>query len=127
MYCVADGDMNVAFSSCADHTSLLPAPSHSVEELDIETNVFEVQKDGELIFGFPKINYARMVPSGGELLKEMIEDAICKASKLTSLRIGDYMAVELTPVCPLASGEESEVSFKATFCGKGLYDLKLIF
>lgn len=127
LYCVADGDMNVAFSSCADHTSLLPAPSHSVEELDIETNVFEVQKDSELIFGFPKVNYARMVPSGGELLKEMIEDAICKASKLTSLRIGDYMAVELTPVCPLASREEGEVSFKTTFCGNGLYDLKLIF
>jgi hypothetical protein len=37
------------------------------------------------------------------------------------------MAVELTPVCPLASREEGEVSFKATFCGKSLYDIKLIF
>jgi hypothetical protein len=98
-----------------------------VEELDNEADVFEVKKNDELIFGFPKVNYARMVPSGGELLKEMIEEAICKASKLTSLRIGDYMAVELTPVCPLAGREEGEVSFKATFCGNGLYDLKLIF
>ena len=127
MYCAADVDMNVAFASCVDHTSLLPAPSHSVENLDIETNVFEVQKNDEFLFGFPKVNYARTVPSGGELLKEMVEEAICKASKLTSLRIGDYMAVELAPLCPLASREEGDVSFKATFCGNGLYDIKLIF
>ena len=127
MYCVADGNTNVAFTSCADHTSLLPAPSHSMEELDNEANVFEVKKNDEFLFGFPKINYARMVPSGGELLKEMIEDAICNASKLTSLRIGDYMAVELTPLCPLAGREEGEASFKATFCGNVLYDIKLIF
>lgn len=127
MYCMAGDGHDLAFASCVDHTSLLPAPSHSVEELDNEANAFEVHKNNELIFGFPKINYARTESAEEGQLKDMVEDAICKASRLTSLRIGDYMAVELTPVCHLASREEGEISFKAAFCGNSLYDLKLIF
>jgi hypothetical protein len=57
----------------------------------------------------------------------MIEYAICKASQLTSLRIGDFVAVELAGQQPMAVRTDGEVRLSATFCEKNLFDLKLIF
>lgn len=59
--------------------------------------------------------------------KERIEDGICTASVLTSLRIGDLVAVELAPMELLATRGEGSVEFKAVFCENDLYDLKLVF
>ena len=121
LYCHTEGGNNgAAFTSCADHTSLLPSPLYNTETMESEGNVYEVLKNGEVIFR----------NSGTELMhseKEMIEEAICKASTLTSLRIGDFVAVELAPADLIASKEEESVSFKATYNENTLYDLKLIF
>lgn len=84
--------------------------------MENEDNEYKVFKNGELI-------YSRLT----DTLKATVEDAICKASELTSLRIGDLVAVELTPVSPLTSRQEGEVSFKATYCENELYDMKVIF
>ena len=40
--------------------------------------------------------------------KELVEDAICKASKLISVRIGDYVAVELDEIRQLTESEAKE-------------------
>lgn len=59
--------------------------------------------------------------------RHLLEDAICNASRLTSLRIGDFVAAELTPLQSLATREESEVSVKGTFCDNDIFDFKIIF
>jgi hypothetical protein len=124
MYCNTG---EIAFTSCADHTSLLPAPLYNPVVMESIDNVYEVKKNGETVFGFPRVAFAKdMVPAESSL-KEMVEEALCKASRLTSLRIGDFVAVELTPVSPLASRQEGEISFKATYCENELYDMKVIF
>ena len=45
--------------------------------------------------------------------KELVEDAICKASKLISVRIGDYVAVELDEIRQLTESKAKE--FKVIF------------
>ncbi len=107
----------VASASCADHTSLLPFPLYNPIVLENEENTYNILKNGESIF----------TVKGGCALKSEVEAAICKASQLTSLRIGDFVAIELASVAPLASRTEIEAAVKSTFCGNELYDFRIIF
>ncbi len=107
----------LASASCADHTSLLPFPLYNPVVLENEGVEYEVIKNDESIF---------KTAAGGSLKAE-IEAAVCKASQLTSLRIGDFVAVELAPVAPLASRTDGQVSFKAGFCENELYCFKIVF
>ncbi len=107
----------IASASCADHTSLLPFPLYNPIVLENEENTYEVLKNNESIFNI----------SAGEALKMRIEETICKASQLTSLRIGDFVAVELASLAPLASRPDGQASFKATFCENESYNFKVIF
>lgn len=116
-----------AFTSCVDHSSLLPSPLYNTVVMENEENVFEVRRNGDTVFGIPKASFARSASLNDSSLKEIVEDAICKASALTSLRIGDYVAVELTPAGLLASREEGEVALHGTYCENDIFDLKIIF
>ncbi len=107
----------VASASCADHTSLLPFPLYNLLVLDNDEVEYEVMKNDESIFK----------TAAGLKLRDDIEEALCKASQLTSLRIGDFVALELAPVSALASRADGKVSFKATFCENELYNIQLIF
>lgn len=108
LYC---GDDPLAFSSCLDHTSLLPMPLFNPVVLDNQEN--------EYSFGGLAGNL--------EGVREMLEDALCKASQRVSLRIGDLVAVELKSMTVLAERSAGERGFKAEFCGNVLFDLKVIF
>ena len=120
LYCHTSESTDIAFTSCADHTSLLPAPLYNPVVMENEENIFEVKKNGEKIFTSRDISIDAS-------LKEVIEDAICKASRLTTLRIGDFIAVELAPVSLMAASCDGETSLKATYCENELFDIKLIF
>jgi hypothetical protein len=121
LYCHTEGGNNeAAFTSCADHTSLLPSPLFSKETLESEMGAYEVRKNNELIFDSTSAEKSAS-------LKEMLEEAICKASALTSLRIGDFVAVELAPAGILASKDEGSAAFRASYCENDMYDFKLIF
>jgi hypothetical protein len=121
LYCHTEGGNNeAAFTSCADHTSLLPSPLFSKETLESEMGAYEVRKNNELIFDSTRAEKSAS-------LKEMLEEAICKASALTSLRIGDFVAVELAPAGLLASKDEGSAAFRASYCENDMYDFKLIF
>ena len=120
LYCHTSESPDIAFTSCADHTSNLPAPLYNPVVMENEDNIFEVKKNGEKIFTSRDISIEAS-------LKEVIEDAICKASRLTSLRIGDFIAVELAPVSLMAASCDGETSLKATYCENELFDIKLIF
>ena len=120
LYCHTSESPDIAFTSCADHTSILPAPLYNPVVMENEDNIFEVKKNGEKIFTSRDISIEAS-------LKEVIEDAICKASRLTSLRIGDFIAVELAPVSLMAASCDGETSLKATYCENELFDIKLIY
>ena len=84
---------------------------------EAEGNALEICKNDEVIFSLA-------TPAN---LLQAAEEAICKASQLTSLRIGDYVAVELAPASVLAEKTEGSLSFKATFCENEIFNFKVIF
>lgn len=117
LYCSHDSEpFRLAFSSCMDHTSLLPFPLYNIAVMENGSNTFEICKEGTGIF--------RDTTEG---LKEKLEDAICLASKTTSLRIGDFVAVELAEITDLATRDEGVASLRAEFCGNEVLSLKLFF
>lgn len=137
MYCATDE----AVTSCADHTSILPMPLYNPEVLDGKME-FIVTKNGNLaaarsIAAVLQAGKTGLVSSTGQNdlvmstgqgeWRHLLEDAICNASRLTSLRIGDFVAAELTPLQSLAAREESEVSVKGIFCDNDIFDFKIIF
>ena len=57
----------------------------------------------------------------------LIGKAVCNASKLTSLRIGDFVAVETRPAERLVSRHEGKAGMKASYCGNELFDFRIFF
>ena len=92
-----------------------PAPSIDPSSLDGQSDRLEVLKNGTAIH------------ECSNLSKEELESAICVASRLTSLRIGDFVAVELAPMQILSSRDEVQAQLKATYGENSLIDLKIQF
>ncbi|MGM9735563.1 MAG: hypothetical protein ACI3ZL_04055 [Candidatus Cryptobacteroides sp.] len=111
------GDLlpDIAAASCADHTSILPFPLYNPVVFDKPGNSFLLTKDGKPVFGCTV-----------EGMTKKIEDAICEASVLTSLRIGDVVAVELAAPQVLSTREEKECAIAATFCDNDTFDFNII-
>ena len=113
LYCDEDA---IAFSSCLDHTSLLPMPLYNPAVFENEENTFS------LTAGKQHMEYK----SNAEV-KTALEEAICKASERVSLRIGDLVVVELAQMKTIAERRDGEIQLKAEFCDNCLFDLKVIF
>ena len=113
MYCAIDG----AISAFVDHTSILPHPLYNPVVLEGE-NVFEVIKNGE------KAEFGAVAMSEA---KDLLQAAICNASQLTSLRIGDFVAVELAPQQLLASRTDGETALSGRFCENEIFNYMIIF
>jgi len=109
------GNSEIAFSSCTDHTSILPAPLYNPVVMENEENMFEVFKQGETIF------------RTGTAHRGLLEDSICRASQMTSLRIGDMVAIELSHISLLADRSEGEIRLEASYCENSLSDFRIIF
>ena len=109
MYCATDE----AVTSCADHTSILPMPLYNPEVLDGRKE-FVVTKNGN------------QTTELGEW-RHLLEDAICNASRLTSLRIGDFVAVEMDNIQVLASKEKGQTVLEGRFNEETTLCFKLIF
>jgi hypothetical protein len=107
---------SIAFSSCMDHTSLLPMPLYNTAVFENEENIFRLTAEDK-----------HMEYHSNSEVMAVLEDAICKASERVSLRIGDLVAVELAPMEVSAERKDGETSLKAEFCENSLFDLKVIF
>ncbi len=106
----------VAFSSCLDHTSILPFPLYNPVVLKNGANEFEIRCSGKEIGRY-----------AGEGFMELIEKSICEVSQRVSLRIGDIVAVELDRIKSLTERSYGEVRFEGLYCENKLFDQKLIF
>lgn len=103
-------------ASCCDHTSLLPAPLYNPVTLNGD-NSFILEFNGNRI----------CEKAVSELEAGIIDKAISKASELTSLRIGDFIAIELSEIQELTTRKEGVGQLKATYCDNELFDFKIIF
>lgn len=112
-----DPAMSFAASSCMDHTSLLPHPLYDTAEFEKEESCFYVDVNEETVFRTESSVH----------IKEQLENAICEASGYISLRIGDYVAVELAESSVLAERQAGETTFRSVFCDNDLYGMKVIF
>lgn len=104
-----------ACASCIDHTSFLPLIVYNPLTLGSEDNEFVLERDGQRLFSTSTLDAA-----------EIIEDAITGASQRIYLRIGDLVAIELSPRSPIASKGDGSVHVKGTFCDNELMDIDLI-
>ena len=111
--------LEIAYASCADHTSLLPMPLYNPVVLDNPDNDFEVIGNDVKIWG--------LIESAQNDSRKLLESVICRSSKLTSLRIGDFVAAELAPVRMLVSREKGSFGLRASYCENDLFDVKIVF
>lgn len=107
---------NIAFSSCMDHTSILPMPLYNPVVFENGDNAFNIEAGGK-----------SMTFTASEAIKKALEETICKASERVSLRIGDMVALELSPLEIAAERSIGEAIIKGEFCENSLFDLKVIF
>ena len=109
-------------SEVADRSSILPYPLFQPVVLESEKEFVvscqhEAQDDAAAL-------RQNIFLSG---TKDILEDAICNASQLTSLRIGDFVAVELRELQKLASREEANIVVKGEFCEKDVFSFNIVF
>lgn len=103
-----------AAASCIDHTSILPFPMYNTITLESGENRFGLFLDGKEIY-----STANGTPG-------MIEEAIVSASRHVSLRIGDMICVELSPIAPLTMKDEKKSEIHALYCGNETFRLNII-
>ena len=118
-----------ALVSCIDRSSILPMPLYEPCVMD-GCEGFSVRiGDGKSVEGNGQceISLCHVLPTGQGEWKELLEETICRASELTSLRIGDFVAVELEVMKRLASKEAGTTSVKGTFCENEIFDFNVIF
>ena len=113
VYC---NDGNIAFSSCMDHTSILPMPLYNPVVFENGDNTFSIN------VGEKSLTY-----HADETIRKALEETISKASERVSLRIGDMVALELSPLDIAAERNLGEAGIRGEFCESQLFDLKVIF
>lgn len=109
------GISDLAFTSCADHTSVLPFPLYNPVVMENGNNTFVIRKDNEVLY---------TCQADGV---NAIEKAIIQASQKTSLRIGDLIAAELAPIDLLASRKDGDVHIDGVFCENDIFSFRIIF
>ena len=108
-------------SHIVDKTSILPHPLFQPVVLEGEKEfVVSCQHDAQ---GDAALSH-NIILSGA---KDLLEEALCNASQLTSLRIGDFVAVELKELQKLACKEDGNVAVKGEFCEKEIFSFNIIF
>ena len=104
-------------SEVVDRSSILPHPLF----LPV---VLEDDKEFIVSTSSAVMTSSSVILSGA---RDLLEEGICNASQLTSLRIGDFVAVELKELQKLASKEDGTVSIKGEFCEKEIFGFNIIF
>ena len=125
MYC--SGQAIRQLSHIVDKTSILPHPLFQPVVLEDEkefTVSTKVAGTGSNAEASVILSDSPVILSGA---KDLLEEALCKASELTSLRIGDFVAVELREPQKLACREDGKVAVKGEFCEKEIFSFNIIF
>ena len=100
--------------SYIDKSSILPMPLYNPVVME-DAKEFEMTVNGKV----------RTLTVSA--VKETLEKTICRSSELITLRVGDYVAVELEPMQLMCKREDGEVAISGKFCDNDIYSLKVIF
>ena len=111
------GAGDIAFSSCTDHTSLLPSPLYDMVVMESTDNTLEIIKDGSVLFK----------TACSDKMRAEIEKAVMDASRLISLRIGDFVALELAHPAKLTDKDQAVTGIKGIFCESTIFEKRIIF
>ena len=122
MYCLVSDP--TAITSCVDHTSILPAPLYDPVVLEDE-KTFEVTRNGEPVAVMSSRTATDVISGEHSGWRHLLEEAICRSSELTSLRIGDFVAVELAQPAHLAERNDGEIAVKGSFCENETFNFKI--
>ena len=109
-----------SLSEVVDRSSILPHPLFQPVVLEDEKEFTVSTK----VAGTGSNAEASVILSEA---KDLLEEALCKASELTSLRIGDFVAVELQELQKLASREDGGIAVKGEFCAKKVFSFNIVF
>lgn len=120
MYCQIEGHQDM--TSCVDHTSILPHPLYNPVVLEDDDKSFALTR---IVAGDQQNRLKDSIVLCEA--KNMIELAICKASQLTSLRIGDFVAVEVDSKRQLVSRPDGKASISGHFCENESFNIQIIF
>ena len=100
-----------------DKSSILPAPLYNPVVMEEEKILeIEIERDGNL----DKHTIAL------KDVKTILDETICRTSELISLRIGDFVAVELTSPDSLCRRTDTETRMTGKFCDNEIFDFKII-
>ncbi len=100
-----------------DRSSVLPAAVYSKITLEKPDNEFIFKAGGDTV-------YSTQIPQGANAL---LEQALAKASRIVSQRIGDLLAVELETPAHLVSREDGSIELEASYCSNPLFNFKIVF
>ena len=103
-----------ACASSIDQTSILPSPLFNPIVLDQPGNHFTIRANDIVLFDY------------NEGTKAMVEEAIVKASRLISLRIGDVLAIELQARKVLEETPAEGTLIEGNFCENATFDFRII-
>ncbi len=109
---------NQSHISHIDKSSILPLPLYNPVVLEDDAKVFEIEISRNVGISQLDVNL--------EGAKSMLEEAICSSSELISLRIGDYVAVEMAAPALLSAEKDEEVKLKGTFYSNEVFEFKAI-
>ena len=109
LYCGSSAGVR-SLSEVVDRSSILPHPLFLPVVLEDEKEFI--------------VNDTSVILSGA---KDLLEETLCNASQLTSLRIGDFVAVELRNLQKLTSREDGGIAVKGEFCEKEIFSFSIIF
>lgn len=137
-----------ALANCMDHTSFLPTPLFKKLTLG-QGNEFVIKLNGDTIFHLEdKEEEIIITPSQNKTLQSsqaelpsktllpsstLLEKALTNASYSSYLRIGDFVAVELDEIRPLASrenlsaNETDNLHIEGYYCDNLTLDFDIIF
>lgn len=102
--------------SVFDRSTLLPYPLYGKLTLTSSENRFSVKVKTEEVFNCTM-----------EGMQQKIEEAIVACSRHTSVRIGDFVAVELAPVQILTTRNDGDSALEASFCDNNVIDIRIIY
>lgn len=108
---------DIASGSCYDRSSILPTLLKDKSSLTGSASKFSFMMDEKEIFGC----------ESGTDTATAISKAIACCSKIVSMRIGDYVAIELQERKALTQRSERSIRISGTLDGDSLFDFNMVF
>ncbi len=119
-----DKEGSFAQAHCFNHTSVLPQPLYNIVTLEKEDNAFTIVKnDNDHLYSCQNKD---LIQKDSDI-KNIIHQALVEASKCASLRIGDFLAIEIGNRQDLINREEGDKTISLSYCENQTANFEIFF